>query len=299
MRFVEEVVVEEFLPTFRSMLAEALGERGLTQREVAEALGVSQSAVSKYVHGEVARREAFASDERVRETVEEVADGLASGDASRVQALAEAEVLIRQLQHGGPIARVHERQMPELADYEGTFRIHDPEGPVRTAEQVLASVRRGLRTLEHASGFAALIPAVGSNLCECLPDARTIEDVAGVPGRIVDVKGRPTLAGDPEFGVSEHVARVLLAARRGGAEVRGCLNVGYDPDLVDRLAGAGLPGEEFEAEADLESAVGGAVEANPDARVLYQTGGFGIEPNAYVLGADAESVARTVRDVVP
>ncbi|PSP75292.1 DNA-binding protein [Halobacteriales archaeon QS_1_68_20] len=298
MRFVEEVVVDEFLPTFRSMLAEALRDRGLTQHEVAEALGVSQSAVSKYVHGEVARREAFTEDERVHETVEGIADGLATGEISQVQALAEAEVLVRRLQQGGPIARIHERQMPELSDYEGTFRIHDPEGPIRTAEQVLASVRRGLRTLEHASGFAALIPAVGSNLCECLPDARTIEDVAGVPGRIVDVKGRPTLAGDPEFGVSEHVARVLLAARAGGADVRGCLNVSYDPDLIDRLAAEGLQSQEFDAEADLEMAVRGAAETDPGARVLYQTGGFGIEPNAYVLGPDAESVARTIRDVV-
>jgi predicted transcriptional regulator len=57
MRFIEEIVVEQFLPTFRSMLAEELRERGLTQSEVADILGISQSAVSKYAHGEVARNE--------------------------------------------------------------------------------------------------------------------------------------------------------------------------------------------------------------------------------------------------
>ena len=35
MRFIEEVVVEEFLPTFRTVLAGELRERGLTQSEVA------------------------------------------------------------------------------------------------------------------------------------------------------------------------------------------------------------------------------------------------------------------------
>lgn len=298
MKFVEEIVVDEFLPTFRSMLADALRDRGLTQQEVAAALGVSQSAVSKYAHGDVAQNDVFLENERVKETVEEIADGIASGHVSKVQALVEAEVLIRELQQGGPIAAVHEQRMPELADYEGTFQIHDPEGPVRTAEQVLSSVRRGLRTLEHTSGFAGLIPAVGSNLCECLPDAETIEDVAGVPGRIVDVKGRATLAGDPEFGVSEHVARVLLAARAGGGDVRGCLNVRFDPDLLDRLEGAGLESAEFDAEADLEMVVQTTIESAPTARVIYQTGGFGIEPNAYVLGEDAESIARTIRDVL-
>jgi len=53
MHFIEEVVVDEFLPTFRSMLAEELRERSLTQSEVADPLGISQSAVSKYVHGDV------------------------------------------------------------------------------------------------------------------------------------------------------------------------------------------------------------------------------------------------------
>ena len=171
---------------------------------------------------------------------------------------------------------------------------------------MLSSVRRGLKILEATSGFTSLIPAVGSNLCECLPDASTIEDVAGVPGRIVDVKGRATVPGDPEFGASEHVARVLLAAREGRkaagvpeeSEVRGCLNVAYDPGLVDRLASAGLPGVEFDAEADVEDAVAGALAERPDARVVYQTGGFGVEPIVYVLGEDAETVARAVREVL-
>ncbi|MUV91085.1 helix-turn-helix domain-containing protein, partial [Halapricum sp. CBA1109] len=73
MHFVEEVVVEEFLPTFRSLLAEALRERGLTQREVADQLGISQSAVSKYVHGEIDRNEALLADERLAALVEELA----------------------------------------------------------------------------------------------------------------------------------------------------------------------------------------------------------------------------------
>ncbi len=62
MKFIEEVVVEEFLPTFRSMLAEDLRDRGLTQHEVAEALGISQSAVSKYAHGDVSRRDVVVTD---------------------------------------------------------------------------------------------------------------------------------------------------------------------------------------------------------------------------------------------
>jgi len=181
MKFIEELVVEDFLPTVRSMLAEALRDRELTQREVADVLGISQSAVSKYAHGEVARNEQIAADDRVVDLVERIADGLATGDMSRVQALVEIEVLIRQLEDGDLLADLHEEVMPALVEADIDFSIHDPDSRIRTTEQVRSSVRRGLRTLTSMSGFATLIPNVGSNLVECLPDATTVDDVAGVP----------------------------------------------------------------------------------------------------------------------
>jgi predicted fused transcriptional regulator/phosphomethylpyrimidine kinase/predicted transcriptional regulator len=307
MKFVEEIVVEEFLPTVRSMLAADLRERGFTQREVADALGISQSAVSKYAHGDVATTGAISDDERVRALVERIGDGLATGDMSRVQALIEIEVLIRRLEDGDLLAERHRERMPELREYDASFDVHDPESGARTTEQVRSSVRRGLRILRNASGFAGLVPNVGSNLVECLPDATDVEDVAGVPGRIFDVRGTATVPSDPEFGVSEHVASILLSARTAGAAVRGAVNIRYDPALVDDLRAAGYPTVEFEAGRDEEGgrgttrpAVVDAVrDADPDAPfVLYQTGGFGIEPITYVLAADAPAVARVVRDIV-
>jgi len=38
-----------------------------------------------------------------------------------------------------------------------------------------------------------------------------------------------------------------------------------------------------------------AVESNPDATVLYQSGGFGVEPIVYVLAPDAVAAAEAVR----
>lgn len=298
MRFVEELVVEEFLPTFRSMLAEDLRERGLTQREVADALGISQSAVSKYAHGEVSRHEAFLEDERVVELVDRIGEGLATGDMTPVQALVEVEVFIRRLEQGDLLASMHEEEMPGLAEYDGDLSVHDPDSGLRNAERVRSSVRRALRTLTNASGFAGLIPNVGSNLVECLPDAEGIEDVAGVPGRIFDVKGRATVPNDPEFGVSEHVASVLLSARRGGANVNAALNVRYGDDVVSALAAAGHTVIEFDPDSQADPIVAGIEECDDltETFVVYQTGGFGIEAITYILGPDAQTVARTVRD---
>jgi predicted fused transcriptional regulator/phosphomethylpyrimidine kinase/predicted transcriptional regulator len=298
MRFIEEVVVDEFLPTFRSLLAEALRERGLTQSEVAELLGISQSAVSKYVHGEVDRNQALLDDERLHELIEDLADGLASGDITPVQALVEAEVFVRRLERSDVLANLHEEAFPPLAEYEDDFDIHDPESHLRQSERVRSSLRRGLRVLENTSGFAGLIPAVGSNLVECLPDAEAIDDVAAVPGRILDLKGRAHVPGEPEFGVSEHVAGTLLAARRAGCDARAALNLSYTPETIERLESQGLVTAQFDAEADTESAIADALAETPDADVLYQTGGFGVEPIVYVFGPDASAIAGVVRDIL-
>ncbi|ELY61616.1 thiamine-phosphate synthase family protein [Natronolimnohabitans innermongolicus] len=299
MQFVEEIVVDEFLPTVRSLLAGELRDRGLTQSEVADVLGISQSAVSKYAHGDVTTNDRIVDDERVETLVAELADGLASGDMTPVQALIEIEVLIRELETGGDLlAQLHEEAVPELADHGTSFRVHDPESDLRTSERVLSSLRRGLRILENTSGFATLIPAVGSNLVACTPDATDVDDVAGVPGRIFDVKGQTTVPSGPEFGVSEHVATVLLAARDHGSDASAAINIAYDPDLLGELTEQGHVTVEFDEESDVASSVGAAIEENPEATVFYQTGGMGIEPLIYVLGPDAESVADTTRSLL-
>ncbi len=296
MRFIEEIVVDDFLPTLRSMLAEELRTRGLTQAEVAEALGISQSAVSKYAHGDVHRHPRILEDERVGDLVDRVADGLADGDMTRVQALIEIEVFIRQLERGDLLAQLHEEAVPALAGRDVAFSIHDPDSELRAAEQVLASVRRGLRIMENTRGVADLIPNVGSNLVECVPGAGSIDDVAAVPGRLFDVRDRLSVPADPEFGASEHVASVLLAARAAGSDALAAVNVRYTDAIVTGLEAQGLTAATFDAEySDLDGTIADALSGDTDASVLYQTGGFGIEPIVYVLAPSAEAAAERLR----
>jgi len=292
-KFIEEIVVEEYLPTFRSLLAERLRDRGLTQSEVAELLGISQSAVSKYVHGDVGRNDVLVAEDDLVDLVDRLGEGLADGDVTPVEALIEAEVTIRELERGGALADLHAEAVPELAEYEGTV-IHDSGGRLRETGKVRASVRRGLRILRNTDGFAGQIPAVGSNLVECLSGAETIADVAAVPGRILDVRGEVTIPGDPTFGVSEHVASVLLAVRAAGGDARAAVNVAYSEATVEALAAAGRGPVAFDAEANLDGAVADALAEQPDADVLYHAGAMGIEPIVYVLGPDASVVAERI-----
>ena len=299
MKFRAEVIADSVLPTIRALLASELRDRGLTQRAVAEKLGLSQSAVSKYAQGDISTRPVVASDERVQELIGELAPGLATGDIRSVQALIEIERLLEELSGPGDlIAELHEDAVPALRDVEYDLSGLEPDQGALERERVRASVRRGLRILEHTSGFASLVPHVGSNLVECVETAGDLEDVAGVPGRILDVNGRVEVPGGPEFGVSEYVGGVLLAAREAGSESRAGLNLAFTDQTRDALVETGAESTALDIESQsLESAVKASLEDHPEATVLYHRGAVGVEPIVYVLGPSAVEVARRAREI--
>ena len=56
-RLPSGVVVEQFLPTVRAMLTAELSDRGFTQTEIADRLGLTQAAMGKYRRGDVSVEE--------------------------------------------------------------------------------------------------------------------------------------------------------------------------------------------------------------------------------------------------
>ena len=299
MKFIEEIVVERFLPTARSLLAERLRDRGLTQEEIAAAIGVSQGAVSKYIHGDVARDPQVAADERVSDRVEEIAEAVADGAMEPIGVLIELEVLIRELEEPGKLlARLHAEAVPGLEQAAGIGRIHDPDTRIRLEEHVKGSVHRAIRRLERTPEFATLLPEVGSNVVEAVPDAKSIDDVVGIPGRIIDVEGAVEVPGNPAFGVSGHVARVLLAARDAGSPARAAVNLRYHQQDLEKLDDQGHRIREISGGRPVIEAVGEAVTADPTVDVLAQTGAVGVEPITYILAPDAPKAVSLASDLL-
>src|ERR1041385_2748390 len=103
MRFPEEVVAARFVPTWRSLVARDLAARGLPQTEIAALLGITQSAVSKHLRGELGADPRLEAEPRMREAAARVAEGLASKRMGAFEALHEAEALVRAFEDRGPV----------------------------------------------------------------------------------------------------------------------------------------------------------------------------------------------------
>jgi predicted fused transcriptional regulator/phosphomethylpyrimidine kinase/predicted transcriptional regulator len=295
-----EIVVDHVLPTLRVELARELADRGLTQREIAAELGVTQAAVSKYLSGEASTTAAIADHPRTGATVDRVAEGLATGEMDGYDALAAVLELVRALEDRGPVCELHEEAMPELRGLGCDLCVRGTDERLGAERAALASVRKAARLLARTDGVARFVPNVGSNAGTALPNAEGQTDVAAIPGRIYTADGRVEVPANPEFGASRHVATVVLAAADADPSVRGAVNVATDDAILAAARNRGVDPLEFDADYERrgERLRERFADRKAVPRVLFHRGAFGIEPITYVLGSDAADAAGFAADLV-
>ncbi len=292
MRFAEEIVAASFVPTWRSLLVRALDTRGLNQTEIANLLGITQSAVSKHLLAKLGPDPRLEHEPRLLAEVERVAEGLATGALSPFESLAIANALVREFEDRGPICRIHEAEMPSLQGLGCDLCIRPAGSDLLPRQQALTDLRDALATLERAPGVVALLPHVGSNIARALPGATRTEDVAAVPGALFEMRGTVKVPAPPEFGVSRHVAKVLLAILRHDPTRLACVNLAPTPRLLARAKAAGLTVALIEPTIETDPATLTISAPVPD--LLHHGGAFGIEPQAYLTATDARTLANRV-----
>jgi hydroxymethylpyrimidine/phosphomethylpyrimidine kinase len=151
-----------------------------------------------------------------------------------------------------------------------------------------------------------LFPEVQSNLGFALPYARGIEDVAAFPGRFVRLGEEITKVADPEFGASQHIAKIILTAMAHDPEMRSAMNLRFTEEILIRARRGGLLIGHFdrrEEPAGVKRKEGSSLSWGvqqvlqrskriPD--IIFDRGDVGKEPMVRVLGRDPEDVVRKV-----
>ncbi|MFA4719402.1 bifunctional hydroxymethylpyrimidine kinase/phosphomethylpyrimidine kinase [Pyrococcus kukulkanii] len=157
-----------------------------------------------------------------------------------------------------------------------------------------------------------LIPEVGTNFVYSLPlpYARSIEDVAGVKGRIVRYGNSVKAVGPVEFGASDHLARAVLTYMKFYPEYRSAINVKYSEETIEIAKEQGLevsfydrreePIEIKEKEGatipwGIETAIKRA-KSRPD--VIYHLGDIGKEPMIIIFGRNPQEVLEKIRLII-
>ena len=84
-----DVVSQEILPGARALIAKRLIESGLSQKQAAAKMGVSQPAISQYKRDLRGKADFFKKNPKLMELVNRLADKIASGEVTMQSATME------------------------------------------------------------------------------------------------------------------------------------------------------------------------------------------------------------------
>lgn len=307
-----EIVVKRLLPILRALVAqELMTVYGWTQSQTARKLGVTQPAVSSYLS--LLEKEDVDQSymEDLKTLAQRIGEGLAKGDLSLSDTVMEVCSLCIKLKSGGFVCTLHKRRVPDLRkeSCEICLRLFGTgTKEVEERHKVLNELRKAVELIEGCEDFTSVMPEVRVNIVMATSDAKSVSEVAGIPGRIVEVRGKARAFMDPEFGSSRHLAEVLLSAMELDNSVRAIANVNYDELVREAMEGLNLgigwfdrealPADEKGDEAAVTLGVKLAFDGLgylPD--VIVDKGGYGIEPVSYLFGDSAVEVARKATQI--
>ncbi|MFH1328609.1 MAG: bifunctional hydroxymethylpyrimidine kinase/phosphomethylpyrimidine kinase [Candidatus Bathyarchaeota archaeon] len=151
--------------------------------------------------------------------------------------------------------------------------------------------------------FLPYIADVGTQIAMSLPHPFSLNHVAAIEGRIKRDGKKIHVGGPVKFGVSTHMANVILACALLDSKVSAVMNVHYDRNLVVAFKKAGLTVSSFDRKfepkkmKEIEGSTlrWGVEQAIKDAKVkmldaIYDQGDVDKEPMIRVLGKDALDV---------
>jgi len=176
-------------------------------------------------------------------------------------------------------------------------------------DEALQDLRTAIEIVENSPEFVQLMPEVRVQIVRAISNAKSTEEVAAVPGRIVKVKRKPKGVASPEFGASSHTAGILLAIMRKNSalEIRAAICMKYDRTIQRAIEELGITHERLKINYSLregsqeDKGVAHAIETQllkeivPE--IVIDHGGEGREPIAYLFGKTAVEVAHQATEI--
>ncbi len=272
-----ELAARYLIPRLRALAAARLLDGGMSQNEVARRLGVTQPMVRKYAAEAEEAMEAMEAMGIPREAADAMASALADAAARGYwEHISAMNSIVASVLSGGGLCAFHRRIDRGIPDDCSLCSDVLRGGP----DQYVEDVSNAVSALVESPHAYLLVPEVGMNVALAPPGASTVEQVVGVPGRLVRVGTRVVAIGRPSYGGSTHTAGVALWAGRRWGFPRAAVATRHDASIIGAAAAMGLRAHK----------VGEEPQEAPD--LIVDMGGPGVEPIIYFLGRSALEAAR-------
>lgn len=258
----------KWLDRLHQHVAKDLRSKGWSQTEIADILGSTQSTISRHVQKPTIQLSASADEAMVDSWASELSQALSSiGPNANVV----RQRLIVEMQFGGNQTLRFDKTLTGLDLDSGQLE----RALLRRLEWAIG--RLDVKRIQHT------IPAVGMNIASCIKGARNAQQVAAFPGRIAIVNGKLRHHETPAFGVSNHLASVLIQAHTMNEAKTSIINL--RPEIVDEKVNL-VAIKKICDQLGYSFATckkGKLVGSHSKLDIILDEGGYGWEPSLYVL----------------
>lgn len=174
---------------------------------------------------------------------------------------------------------------------------------------VLKGLHCAIEDIETSDNFGILIPETQSNIVFALPDARELDHIAAIKGRIIKIGNTARSASSMvEFGASKHVGSALLAYMSVNRLVRSAMNIKYD-EKIRKITKAVFKVSNYDRSKEPRHilkkeglsifwGIKYALAKNPEAEIIYHEGAVGKEPMCIIFASDPTEVVNKIRIIL-
>ncbi|HET7148403.1 MAG TPA: bifunctional hydroxymethylpyrimidine kinase/phosphomethylpyrimidine kinase [Candidatus Nitrosopolaris sp.] len=170
---------------------------------------------------------------------------------------------------------------------------------------VLKGLHSAIAAIETTDNFGILIPETQSNIAFALPDARKLDHIAAIKGRIIKIDDAARSASSVvEFGASKHVGSALLAYMTVNRLSRSAMNIKYDENIrkitkslfrVSNYDRSREPRHILRKEGmSIFWGIKYALANNPEAEIIYHKGAVGKEPMCIIFASNPAEVVNKI-----
>ncbi len=272
----QEVASKKIIPPLKGLVIHRLKNLGYSQRRIAEIFEISQPQIHKYLSKTIDYYYDLLSimgfnRRELDDYIELIIHFISKNDKPRLVIVMSSivDMLTREY-----LCRTREH----LSDYCISANL--------LIDPYIEEYKYFLARILGIKGLGRLIPEVGMNIVYAPRKPSTIIDVIGLPGRIIKVRGRPVAVGEPIYGGSRHLARVLLlAANKLENRINTAANIRFEKALIDKLIKnykSGVCGPHSEPSKfwiELDKCLLNIRRA----KVIIDRGGPGLEPVIYIF----------------
>ncbi len=281
---LQEIAARIIIPPLKGIISHELSEKGFSQRRISRLLEITQPQVHKYLskpksyyYGLLV---SYGFDpNKIKHYLDIIIYTALKEDKTKLMLLMSSIVNELAIEY---ICRSKEY----LGEYCSNKSLIDP---------YIEYYRSFISMILSKYDLTPLIPEVGSNIVFAPEKPKDIHDIIGLSGRIIRIGNTVKAVGEPIYGGSRHLSRVLLLAMKHNDKIHVAMNIRYSDEIIKVMSKKGykiIYTGPHESINDFWLSISEAVSKKPD--IICDKGGYSLEPVIYLFSENFYELENTL-----